>query len=255
MINTKKNNVRVFRTMEAMNESAAQWLVDLAEKSVTARGRFVLCLSGGNTPKGLYTVLSMKPYHDLVPWKSTFVFWGDERCVPADDKRNNAHMANAVLLRKTDLPSSHVFPVPVNLPPADAARKYEETLRVFFGNGAPRFDLILLGLGENGHTASLFPGTAAVREKSHWVKDVFVGDQRMYRITLTAPLINKAHHVLFLVTGEKKSGILRTVLTAPRRPNRYPAQLIRPGQGEICWYVDGKAASQLPDGLDTLSNE
>jgi 6-phosphogluconolactonase len=190
-----------------------------------------------------------------VPWKSTFVFWGDERCVPADDERNNAHMAGAVLLRKIDLPSSHVFPIPVNLPPSDCARQYEETVRVFFGNGAPRFDLILLGLGEDGHTASLFAGTDTLREKSHWVKEVFVEDQWMSRITMTAPLINKARHILFLVTGEKKSGILKTVLTANRRPDRYPAQLIRPEQGDVCWYVDDGAASQLPDGFDTLTNE
>ena len=254
MITSKKNKIRVFRTMDAMNEAAAQWLVDLAEKSVKARGKFLLCLSGGNTPKGLYSLLSRKPYHDLVPWKSTFVFWGDERCVPVDDERNNALMANTVLLGRSALPSSHIYPIPVDLPPGDAARQYEETLRIFFGSGAPRFDLILLGLGEDGHTASLFPRTETLHEKSHWVKDVFIEDQRMSRITLTAPLINKARHILFLVTGERKSGILKTVLTAPRRPDRYPAQLIRPKQGEVCWYVDDKAASRLPDGLDALGN-
>jgi 6-phosphogluconolactonase len=254
MITPKKNMVSVFRTIEAMNESAARWLVDLAGRSVAARGRFVLCLSGGDTPKGLYTLLSMEPRRDLVPWKRTFVFWGDERCVPADDERNNAHTANVLLLRKTDLPSSHNFSIPVNLRPADAARRYEETLRGFFGQAAPRFDLVLLGLGENGHTASLFPGTAALRERSHWVKDVFVEDQGMSRITLTATLINKARHILFLVTGERKAQILKTVLGAPRRPDRYPAQSIRPARGEIRWYVDDKAASLLPDGLYCLSN-
>jgi 6-phosphogluconolactonase len=245
MINSKKNVVSVFRTIETMNGSAARWLADIAGQSVAARGRFVLGLSGGDTPRGLYTLLSVEPYRGLVPWKRTFVFWGDERCVPADDERNNAHAANALLLRKTDLPSSHIFPIPVNLSPADAARRYEETLRGFFGEGAPRFDLILLGLGENGHTASLFPGAAALRERSHWVEDVFVEDQRMSRITMTAALINKARHILFLVTGARKARILKTVLEAPRRPDRYPAQSIRPVRGEIRWYVDDKAASLL----------
>ena len=254
MINSKKKNIRVFGTAGAMNESAARWLVDLADISVAARGRFVLCLSGGNTPRGLYALLSTEPYGDSMPWKNTFVFWGDERCVPADDERNNAQTANGLLLGKSGLPSSHIYPIPVNLPPGDAARQYEETLRAFFGSGAPRFDLILLGLGVDGHTASLFPGTAALRERSRWVKDVFVRDQPMSRITLTAPLINQARNVLFLVTGENKSGILKTVLTAPRRPERYPAQLIRPEQGEVFWYVDGRAASRLPKGLVTLGS-
>lgn len=214
-----------------------------------ARGRFVLCLSGGNTPKGLYTLLSMKPYCDLVPWKYTFVFWGDERCVPPDDERNNAYMATSVFLSKIDLPSSNIFPIPVNLPPADAAKKYEETLKAFFRKEAPCFDLILLGLGENGHTASLFPGTSVLREKSHWVKEVFVEELQIYRITMTALLINKARQILFLVKGKEKSAILETILTVSLQPKKYPVQLIRPDQGEVSWYVDAKAASRLPDSL------
>jgi 6-phosphogluconolactonase len=249
MIRNKKNKVRVFRTIEAMNESAAQLLVNLAEKSVTTRGRFVLCLSGGNTPNGLYTLLSMKPFRNLVPWKNTFVFWSDERCVPADDNRNNAYMATSVFLSKIDLPSSNIFPVPVNLPPADAARKYEETLKAFFGKEDPRFDLILLGLGDNGHTASLFPGTEVLREKSHWVKEVYVEELKMYRITMTALLINKVRHILFLVQGKEKSCILKKVFAPPSQPEKYPVQLIRPELGEVYWFVDDKAASQLPDSL------
>jgi 6-phosphogluconolactonase len=249
MIRNKKNKVRVFRTIDAMNGSAAQMLVKIAEKSITARGRFILCLSGGNTPNGLYTLLSLKPFRDHVSWKNTFVFWSDERCVPADDKRNNAYMATSVFLSKIELPSSNIFPVPVNLPPADAARKYEETLKVFFGKEDPHFDLILLGLGDNGHTASLFPGTEVLREKSRWVKEVFVEELQMYRITMTPLLINKAHYVFFLVTGEEKSYILEKVLTTPNQPEKYPVQLIRPEEGEVYWYVDYKAASQLPDSL------
>ena len=249
MIKNKKNQLRVFSTIDAMNRSAAQMLVDIAEKSVMARGRFVICLSGGNTPNGLYTLLSIEHFRNLVPWKNTFVFWSDERCVPADDVRNNAYMATSVFLSKIDLPSSNIFPVPVNLPPADAARKYEETLKTFFGKEDPRFDLILLGLGDNGHTASLFPGTEVLREKSHWVKEVFVEELQMYRITMTSLLINKAHCVFFLVTGEEKSCILEKVLTTPNQPEKYPVQLIRPEQGEVYWYIDNKAASQLPDSL------
>jgi 6-phosphogluconolactonase len=241
--------ISVFRTIEALNESAAQLFVHLAEKSVMARGRFLLCLSGGNTPKGLYTLLSVNPYRDIIPWKNTFIFWSDERCVPADDERNNARMATEVLLKKIDIPSSNIFPVLVNLNPAEAASNYEQTLRDFFGMKPPRFDLILLGLGENGHTASLFSGTEVLREKSHWVKEVFVEELQRYRITMTATLINKAHNIVFLITGKEKSDILKTVLTAPFQPEKYPIQLIRPEHGEVCWFVDDKAASGLPNEL------
>jgi 6-phosphogluconolactonase len=249
MISKEKNKVKVFRKIEAMNESAAKLLVEIAVKSVKERNRFLLCLSGGNTPKGLYTLLSGNPYRDLIPWKNTLVFWSDERCVPADDKRNNAFMATEILLKKIDIPSSNIFPIPVHLQPSDAASKYEQTLRDFFGIKPPGFDLILLGLGENGHTASLFPGTKVLSEKSRWVKEVFIEELQMYRITFTAQLINKAHNIFFLITGEEKSGILKTVLTVPCQPEKYPVQLIRPENGKIFWFIDDKAATRLPNEI------
>jgi 6-phosphogluconolactonase len=251
MTRNSKNKVSIFRTSDALNQAAAQFVSDLAGKSVLARGRFSVCLSGGDTPKGLYTLLSMNPYHDLIPWEKTFIFWGDERCVPQDDEDNNAHMAMKALLNKIDVPASNIFPIPVNLPPADAAIQYEQTLKNFFGKEEPRFDLILLGLGENGHTASLFPGTKVLHEKSHWVKEVFVADKQVYRITMTALLINKAHHILFMVTGAYKSAILKTVLSASLQPEKYPVQLIKPEQGEAYWLADALAASGLPDEIAT----
>ena len=163
--NKNKNKVTVFKTGESLNEAAAELIVRVAEKSLKERGRFVLCLSGGNTPKKLYTLLSGKLYSKTVPWKNTFIFWSDERCVPADDERNNAHMASTTFLKKVEIPTSNIFPMPVELPPADAAAKYEETLHTFFGKEEPRFDLILLVLGENGHTASLFPEHPCCRKR------------------------------------------------------------------------------------------
>ncbi len=245
MIRNTKNKIKIFKTIEDLNESAAKFLVDVAKKSVAYRGRFALCLSGGNTPKSLYTLLSLPPYRDLVPWKNTFIFWGDERCVPADDERNNAHMATVALLKKIDIPSSNIFPVPTHLPPAESAKKYEETLHNFFGKEAPHFDLVFLGLGNNGHTASLFPGTAVLHEEVRWVKEVFVKDKEGYRITMTAQIINKAHHIIVLVTGEEKAAILNTVLTGSYLPEKYPAQLIGPAHGEIYWFIDDKAATFL----------
>jgi 6-phosphogluconolactonase len=237
----KENKVNVFRSVDELNLAAAQLLLDIAEKAVRERDRFFLCLSGGNTPKSLYSLLSLNPYRDLVPWKKTFVFWGDERCVPAEDERNNAHMATTVLLDKTDIPSSHIFPVPVNLSPHNAARKYEKVLHTFFGEAAPGFDLILLGLGVNGHTASLFPDTDVLQEKNSWVKEVCLADQQEYRITMTVTLINKSQNILFMVTGKEKADILYHVLTAPYNPANYPAQLISPENGKIFWFIDENA--------------
>jgi len=248
MLRNKNNKVSIYKTVESLNEAAAQLIVDLAKKSVSERGRFALCLSGGSTPKKLYTLLSTKQYSNKIPWKNTFIFWSDERCVPPDDERNNAHMAGITLLKKVEIPASNIFPIPVELPPTEAAAKYEETLHIFFGNAEPRFDLMLLGLGENGHTASLFPETSVLHEKKSWVKDVLVEDAvagAPHRITLTAPLINEARQILFLVTGIEKSKILETVLTGAYLPEKYPAQLIEPEQGEVQWLINEKAATYI----------
>ncbi len=248
MLRNKKNIITIYKTDESLNEAAAQLIADLAEKAVKERGRFVLSLSGGNTPKKLYALLAEKPFSKLPSWKNTFVFWGDERCVPMDDERNNAHMASDTLLKKIPIPSSNISPMPVELPPAEAAEKYEQTLRDFFGKDEPCFDLILLGLGDNGHTASLFPKTPVLHEQVRWVKDVVVKDHAAdvkHRITFTAPLINKARQILFLVTGIEKSEVLEKVLTGAYQPDTYPAQLIKPEQGEIHWFIDDKAASNV----------
>jgi 6-phosphogluconolactonase len=247
MIRNKKNKIRVYKTIKEMNEAAAELLIDVAKKSVEKRGRFSLCLSGGNTPKGLYTLLASPTYRNFMPWKNTFIFWGDERCVPANNKNNNAFMATTVLLNNVDIPPANIFPVPVQLPPAQAAKKYEKTLRNFFGDEAPRFDFILLGLGDNGHTASLFPETAVLHEDIRWVKEVFIDDLNMYRITMTAKFINRARYVSFMVTGEEKAIMLNTVLTGSYLPEQYPAQLIGPSRGEIYWFIDSKAAKLLDE--------
>ena len=244
MITNKKKQLRVFNTIDALNEFAAQLLVDVAVKSVSERGRFVICLSGGNTPNGLYKLLSMTPYRDLIPWKNTFVFWSDERCVPADDERNNAYIASTVLLTKVNIPVTNIFPLPVDLPPVDAAKVYEASLKLFFGKEPPRFDLILLGLGGNGHTASLFPNTDVLHEKLRWVKEVYVEELRMYRVTMTPLLINQASKIFFLVTGKEKSGILKNVFLCPQ-PDKYPVQLIDPDNKEEYWFLDERAASLL----------
>ncbi len=242
----KEIKIKVFKSLDELNESAAQMVMSIAEEAIKSRGRFNFCLSGGNTPRRLYSLLASNPYKNLIPWKNTFLFWGDERYVPTDDERNNYKMAYDSLLSKVEIPAENVYPIPVNLPPGDAAFKYEDTLRHFFSNEKPRFDLILLGLGEDGHTASLFPCTEVLNESEHWAKEVYLKDQQTFRITMTVPIINMARHVLFIVSGTDKATILHNILTASYQPERFPVQLINPVGGSEDWFADNEAAGMLP---------
>ncbi|GAB2797339.1 6-phosphogluconolactonase [Rhabdobacter roseus] len=229
-----------FPTTEAACEAAARFVVEQAQRAVQQRGRFVISLSGGTSPRRLYEYLAQVPYRDQVPWPQVVVFWGDERCVPAQDERNNARMAREALLEQVPVPSSQVFQVPTELAPGQAAQTYEQTLRDFWQGTSPRFDLVLLGLGEDAHTASLFPGTEVLAETERWVREV--PKEGEYRITLTPPLLNEARNVLFLVTGSAKAEVLRTLPMAPYQPDTYPVQLIRPTDGNTYWYLDEAAA-------------
>jgi 6-phosphogluconolactonase len=236
-------NLQVFETAETVNTVAVDFIIDIANKAIAERGRFVICLSGGQTPQQLYSLLAELPFCKQIQWKKTFVFWGDERCVPLNDERNNAHQAKIILLDKVDVPFSNIHRIPVNILAAEAAAEYEKEIKLFFNEGVPRFDLILLGLGENGHTASLFPGTKVINEQVEGIREVYVEEERMYRVTMTAPLINRARHILFLVTGKNKAEILNKILSAPFEPDKYPAQLIRPIEGQLHWFIDSAAAA------------
>ncbi len=239
------NNLQIFETPEILSIAAADFILQLAMGSVNEEGRFVLSLSGGSTPEQLFSVLAVAPFKEKMPWSKTFIFWGDERCVPKDDIRNNANKAYTLLLDKVPIPIENIFPIHVEAEPAEAATQYESTIQDFFGSETPSFHLVLLGLGEDGHTASLFPETEVLHEKFTLVKEVFAEEQKMFRVTMTAPLINLAHHILFLVTGTAKAEILKTVLNGAYKPDKYPAQLIMPKTGEVHWFVDSKAATLL----------
>ena len=238
-------SLQVFDSTGLLCQAAATFMVDIAVKAVADRGRFTLSLSGGHTPEQLYGLLATPPFKEQLPWKDTYIFWGDERCVPATDERNNSNMAKRILLDKISVSSTNIYPVPVELPPAEAAIEYDREIKNLFKHHPPQFDLILLGLGENGHTASLFPGTKVLNETIHLVKEVYVEEQKMFRVTMTAPLINQAHHVLFLVTGKEKAPILKTILKDRYDPNNFPAQLIQPDHGSLYWMLDENAASLL----------
>jgi 6-phosphogluconolactonase len=234
--------LEVFKTVAELDSATARHIITIAKDAVKERSRFSISLSGGDTPKKLYALLAEEPYNSQMPWQETHIFWGDERCLPLEDVRNNAHEAKLILLDKIKLPAENIHVIPVNRHPAEAADAYEKELAVFFNGQPMRFDLILLGLGENGHTASLFPGTNVLQEQAAGVRAVYVEGQQMFRITLTAPLINAAANIVFLVSGESKSQILKNVLSSDDKMMHYPAQLIKPAHGKLFWLVDEAAA-------------
>lgn len=240
--------IKVYADLEALSQAAAALVVKQAELAVAARGRFSLALSGGNTPRRTYELLAQPPLAAQAPWDRMHVFWGDERCVPLDDPRSNARLARQAWLDQVPIPEPQIHPLNCARAPAAAARQYEAELQEFFAGQPPRLDLVLLGLGEDGHTASLFPGTPVLQEKARWAAAVYVAEQDLYRVTLTAPLINQAALVAFLVAGDRKAGVLRQVLQGPRDVARLPAQLIQPQTGDLLWLADRKAAAQLPAG-------
>lgn len=195
----------------------------------------------------MYELLVTSEYSDSVPWDKTHVFWGDERCVPLDDPRNNAHNALAVFLDKVPLLPEQIHRIESERSPQEAARRYEEPLRDYFGDDPPRFDLVLLGLGENGHTASLFPGTPILHETRRWVAEVYVAEQKMHRVSLTPAIINQAARIVFLVSGMKKANVLREVIEKTDIGAQMPASLIAPVRGELYWFCDREAAALLDE--------
>lgn len=241
------SKIKIFGTEEKLFKAAADLIVKLSEKSIAKNSRFTIALSGGHTPKRLYELLAETSYARAINWKKTFVFWSDERCVPQSSEDNNSHMASLALLNNVRIPAENIFPVPVNFQPAKAAVSYEQMIRTFFKEKEPAFDLVLLGLGDDGHTASLFPGNIILQEKTALVKEVFVEEKNTYRVTFTVPLINNAKNILFLVTGEDKSRIVRKVFLKPAAKQKFPAQLINPTSGNLQWFIDKPASELLND--------
>lgn len=237
--------IRVFNDYEALSQGAAEMFADLADQAISSYGRFSVALSGGNTPRRMHEILTAEPLRKKVRWEMVHVFWGDERCVPPDDPRSNYLMARQTLLDHVPVPSNHIHPIRGDLHPDEAATQYETELRTFFAGQPPVFDLILLGLGDNAHTASLFPHTPVLNEKKRWVADVFVAEQDMYRVTLTAPLINQARDAVFLVSGSDKAAALHSVLEGAYQPHELPAQLIHPSGAHPIWLVDKAASHKL----------
>jgi 6-phosphogluconolactonase len=237
-------NLNIYNTEDDVLEALAEHFAAVANEAISARGKFSVALSGGNSPKKLYELLA-SAYHDRLDWEKVYFFFGDERNVPQTDKDSNYLMAKKALFIPLMIDADHVFPVDTSLSPADAAAKYDQEIEEFFDEDEMSFDLILLGLGDNSHTASLFPHTPVLHDRTPGVKDVFLPDQQVYRITLNAPMINEARHIAFLVYGEGKAIAVHHVLEDDEDIEQYPAQLIEPIIGEIQWFMDEAAASML----------
>ena len=236
--------IEIYDDSEALSRAVAELFVEQSEFAVQNRGFFSVVLSGGNTPQRTYELLTQKPWVDMIPWERTHIFWCDERCVPKDDPRNNALSAYQLLLDHVPVPASQIHPIYYEGSPKQTAGQYELMLHKFFKDREVSFDLMLLGLGNDGHTASLFPGTPVLNERTRWVSEVTVPFQEFSRVTLTIPLLERSLLTLFMVEGEEKAEVLKTVLEGPPDPSTYPAQLIAPLNGELIWMVD-KAAAKL----------
>jgi len=239
------SRLRRFADLEALSRAAAPRFAEQAKAAIAARGRFSVLLAGGETPRRTYELLAEEPLRSVVPWDRIHFFWGDERCVNTQDPQRNETMVRRALLDHLKLRPDQVHPIRSDLAPAQAAADYGAELARFFAPSPPCFDLVLLGLGTDGHTASLLPGSAALEEKVRWTAVTRRPEEPFSRVTLTAPLLNQAALVVFLVAGRNKAEVLQTLLARTDHRSPYPAGLIRPLTGTLEWWVDQAAASLL----------
>lgn len=228
-------------------QRAAEWVTETIERALTTQPRFTIALSGGSTPKALHALLAQPPLRNRIDWARVHVFWGDERHVPFGDERNNARMAYDTLLNHVPVRPEHIHVMRTDKEPVASMDAYARTLHQYFDGEPHTFDLVLLGMGDDGHTLSLFPGTAVIHEDVAWTSAFYLEPQAMYRLTLTAPVVNKAAAVAFLVAGAGKAHALREVLKGENNPDKYPSQRIKPELGTLTWFVD-KAAYQVVSG-------
>ncbi|MFC0345892.1 6-phosphogluconolactonase [Epilithonimonas hispanica] len=238
MLNIQSSTEEIFKT-------AAQLFVAAACDAIDQKGFFTVALTGGSSPEGLYKLLSEDQYKNQIDWTKVLVFWGDERWVPLDNELSNAKMSQEILLQNVPVLPSNIFPMYADgVKPEDFASTYSTLLHEKLGDDGV-MDFILLGMGSDGHTASLFPGTAVLEEKEKWVAAYYLDAQKMYRITLTAPFLNKAKKIIVLTFGDAKADALKEVLEGDYNPSLYPSQLLKPTKGELLFLVDKKAAKYL----------
>ena len=234
--------LQVYKNAEETTIALADWIVALIKKTLEAKDRFTIALSGGETPKKLYQTLASHAYREKINWSRLHIFWGDERFVPFTDDSNNAKMAFDNLLSKINIPSEQIHTMWTDVTPQESATQYENILHKYFDKKQTTFDLVLLGMGDDGHTLSLFPGNEVLNDTTSWVSAVG-SKEKGERITLMPSVVNRSSAIAFLITGESKAKILQQVLES--QENNYPAQLIQPSNGELYWFVDEAAAANL----------
>lgn len=242
--------IRVFSNSEELSLAAAEAFCAIARDATAARGRCMVVLAGGSSPRRLYELLATQPYRNRVEWHCVEFFWGDERAVSPDHQDSNFRMAREILLERLAIPQRHIHRIQAERDDRDAAaRDYQDEIARAFGVSAsgtpPMFDVVLLGMGADGHTASLFPGTEAIAETQRWVVSHHVLALAVARTTMTPRILNAAYYVLFLVAGRDKAETLAQVLEGPRDPQRLPSQMIQPTSGALAWFVDRPAAANL----------
>ncbi len=243
----ESDEIMVVPDASALAQTAADYFVQAAEHYISETGRFTVVLSGGSTPKAMFALLSESPYREKNDWKNIYFFWGDERCVPPDHADSNYRMTNETLLSKVPVPPENIFRVLGEKAPAEAASDYAAKIRAFFPyEDLPKFDLVFLGMGADGHTASLFPFTTALHADANKIAvGNYVEKLNVHRVTLTVGVINNAKEIVFLIGGADKATALKEVLQGDFQPELYPSQLIQPEEGKVTWLLDEAAIAQL----------
>ncbi len=236
-------HLHIYKDEEELAIALANWIEVLIRKTLEVKDQFSIALSGGETPKKLYQKLASDPYREKIKWGRLHIFWGDERVVPFNDERSNAKMAYDNLLSQVNIPTEQVHSIWTDIPPEQSAKQYEKILHQYFDDKQTTFDLVLLGLGEDGHTLSLFPGSKILQDGSSWVNAVD-SKEKGERITLMPAVVNRSSAVAFLVKGKNKAKVLQNILEEKESQN-YPAQVIQPLNGELHWFVDEESAKYL----------
>jgi len=237
--------LNVFENQDITIIELAHFLIKTGNESIQDHGRFTLCLSGGSSPKKLYSLLANVGYREKIDWTKVFFFFGDERYVPQTHPDNNYLMVKSVLFDPLSIPETQIFPFHTELTAQEAGRSYYKRISDFFGGEPIQFDLVLLGLGDNSHTASLFPHTSILNDTLPGSSEVYLEDQKIFRLSINAPLINQANKIAFLVFGEGKAEAVHHILEGAKNISEYPAQLIKPVKGKLFWFMDKEAASKI----------
>src|SRR5450432_1964526 len=238
--------LHIYKNKEELANELALWMCDIIQSTLQNQEFFTLALSGGETPQILYKKLATPEFKEKINWMRVHIFWGDERAVPFNDDRNNAKMAYDLLIDHINIPDGQVHVMRTDIEPVFAAIEYEKVLHTYFNNTVKSFDLVLLGIGDDGHTLSIFPGSPLLEGKEqNWVNAVYNEEQQMFRITLTPVIVNRASYIAFMVSEPGKADILGKVIEGKYMPSTLPAQLIKPKNGELHWFIDEETAKDL----------